>query len=219
MWTVTTLVVITVWMTWHVCWCARSSSFICSCCHVHLSSWLFVCFCCLLWVATSLMAMWLLFLVWKRSGAGGVMVLTSTLSVVCIHHVLLLLVHCWLPCRCFWCGPCFSSEKMRGGAHLKLWGQWQRQASSPSGWRGMSVDMPGRRHELSCFIQLVTWQHCVVVVVSMHGGGGWQSNSGCRRWWWKETVCLLMSCICCSQQTPLTWLLYKIDRHVFGKCC
>jgi len=212
MWTVTMLVVITVWMPWHVCWRARSSSLICSHCHTCLSSWLFIHFCCPLWVATSPMAMWLLFLVWKRSRAGGVMVLTSTLSIVHIHHMLLLLVHCRLLHRCFWCGPCFLSEKMRGG-------QWWQQASSPSGWRGMSVDMPGHCHEPLCFIQLVTWQRRVVVVVSMHGGGGWQSNGGCRRWWWKETVCLLMSCICCSQQTPLTRLLYKIDRHVFSKCC
>ena len=40
--------------------------------------------------------------------------------------------------------------------------------------------MPGHRHELSCFFQLVMWQR-QVVVVSMHGGGGWQSNGGCRR--------------------------------------
>jgi len=109
------LVVITVWMTWHVCWCARSSSFICSHCHVHLSLWLFIRFCCPLWVAMLLTATWLLFLVWKRSRAGGVMVLTSTLSIVRIHHMLLLLVHCRLPCRRFRCGPCFLSEKMRGG--------------------------------------------------------------------------------------------------------
>jgi len=115
MWTVTMLVVITIWTTWHICWCARLLSFICSHCHIHLSSWLFVHFCCPLWVAMLLMATWLLFLVWKRSRAGGVMVLTSTLSIVLIHHVLLLLVHCQLLCRRFQCGPCFSSEKMRGG--------------------------------------------------------------------------------------------------------
>jgi len=209
MWTVTTLVVITVWMMWHVCWRARSSSFICSHCHVHLSSFLLSIVGCYVAPVSGV----------KKEWGRGVMVLTSTLSVVCIHHMLLLLVHCWLPCRHFRCGPCFSSEKMRGGAHLKLWGQWWQQALSPSGWRGTSVDMPGHRHELSCFIQLVMWQHRVVVVVSMHGGGGWQLNGGCRRWWWKETVCLLMLCICCSQQMPLTWLLYKIDRHVFSKCC
>jgi len=47
----------------------------------------------------------------KGAGQGGVMVLTSTLSVVRIHHVLLLLVHCQLPHRRFRCGPCFLSEK------------------------------------------------------------------------------------------------------------
>ena len=50
----------------------------------------------------------------EQGRGGGVMVLTSTLSVVHIHHMLLLLVHCQLLCRHFRCGPCFSSEKMRG---------------------------------------------------------------------------------------------------------
>jgi len=60
-------------------------------------------------------AMWLLFLVWKRSGAGGVMVLTSTLSVVHIHHVLLLLVHCRLPVSPFSMWPLlFKWENERG---------------------------------------------------------------------------------------------------------
>jgi len=130
---------------------------------------------------------------------------------------------CWsiVSCRVtvFDVAPAFWVRKWEGvAAHLNLWGQWWQQVSSPSGWCSTSVDMPGRHHELSCFIQLVMWQRRVVVV-SMHGGGGWRSNGGCRRWWWKETVCLLMLCICCSWQMPLTWLLYKIDRHVFGKCC
>jgi len=92
----------------------------------------------------------------------------------------------------------------------------------------MSVDVPGRRHELSCFVQLVTWQRRIVVVIGMHSGGGWQSNSCYRRWWllvevdmgcgwsslWmvvveRKKVCLLLLFMCCSQQTLLTWLSMK----------
>ena len=47
----------------------------------------------------------------KRSRAGGVMVLTSTLSIVGIHHVLLLLVHCWLLHRIFDVAPAFQVRK------------------------------------------------------------------------------------------------------------
>jgi len=156
----------------------------------------------------------------KGAGQGGLWCSPQP----CLLFVYITCCCCWSIVGChvtvFDVAPAFQVRKWEGvAAHLKLWGQWWRQASSLSGWCGTSVDMPGHRHELLCFIQLVTWQCHVVVVVSMHGGGGWWSNGGCRRWWWKETVCLLMLCICCSRQTPLTQLLYKIDRHVFGKCC
>jgi len=156
----------------------------------------------------------------KGAGQGGLWCSPQP----CPLFVYIMCCCCWSIVSChvaiFDVAPAFWVRKWEGvAAHLKLWGQWQWQASSLSGWHGTSVDMPGHHHEPSCFIQLVTWQCHVVVVVSMHGGGGWRSNGGCRRWWWKETVCLLMLCICCSQQTPLTQLLYKIDRHVFRKCC
>jgi len=86
----------------------------------------------------------------------------------------------------------------------------------------MSVDVPGRRHEPSCFVQLVTWQHHVVVVIGMRGGGGWWLNGCYGRWWllvavdtgcgwsslWmvvveRKKLCLLILFMCCSWQMPL----------------
>jgi len=133
MWTVTMLVVITVWMMWHICWRARLSSFICSCCHVHLSSWLFIHFCCPLWVATSPMAMWLLFLVWKRSGAGGY---GAHLNLVCCSYTSHVVVVGPLSVAAspFSMWPLLFKWENERGLLLKLWGQWQWQASSWMTW-------------------------------------------------------------------------------------
>jgi hypothetical protein len=116
----------------------------------------------------------------------GVIVLTSTLSVVRKHHVSSSsFVRFRLRRHRRRYGPCFSSEKMRGrvvAAHLKSWGQCRQQASSPSERHDTSTDVPGRWHEPSCFVQLVTWQRHVVIAIpsSFCGSAKWV---GTKREW------------------------------------
>jgi len=168
MWTVITLVVITVWMMRHVCWRARSSSFICSHCHVCLSSWLFIRFCCPLWVATSLMAMWLLFLVWKGAGQGGLW---------CSPQPCPLLVY--IMCCCCWSivGCCIA---------FSMWPllfKWENERGLLLTWNYGDSDDDRHRHHLDDAACLLT---CQVITMSRCASSSW----------WHDNAVLLLLLAC-----------------------
>ena len=99
-------------------------------------------------------------------------------------------IHCWLPCGRWQPGSCFVCEK-RGEVYFspRLYcEQWWQHASSPSGWHGMSINVPRHRHPLLSFI---CWAGNVALDLRHVLMGLWsgieqwwvQLNDGGRRWW------------------------------------
>ena len=74
-----------------------------------------ICCCCPLWVATSLTVMWLLFLVWKRSRAGGGLWCSPQ---PCLLFIYITCCCCWSIVSCcvtiFDVAPAFQVRKWEG---------------------------------------------------------------------------------------------------------